>query len=331
MFAGRGAFATRKLKKGGLVTPVPLVQLPASSIVNMHELGQSEEDHEDGPIFYRLSEEVQGEQLLLNYCYGHPESSMLFFPSGTISSLINHSKKPNAKMKWSDHPAHQRHWYDIAPEDLLQEETMYIGLMIEIVALRDIKEGEEITIDYGDDWAAAWDEHVKEWKDKVAKGVISKEWPLRALDLNEQYNQKIFKNPEEIKMDPYPGNVFLKCFVQVAAGKNNDKIDGKAVRVWAEPPSGTFDSDTLEDCIIKDYTKVDDGTAGPMPYNYTVSLVKEGETTIINSVPHRAFVFVDKAGTGDQFTPDAFRHYIAIPDDVFPQGPWRDLTDVEEK
>ena len=328
--AGRGAFATRKLKKGSLVSPVPLVQLPASSMVNMHELGQSEEDHEDGPIFYRLSDEVQGEQLLLNYCYGHPESSMLFFPSGPVSSLINHSKKPNAKMVWSSHPAHQRHWYNIAPEDLLSEETMYIGLLIEIVALRDIKESEEITIDYGDDWQAAWDEHVKEWKAKVASGEISKEWPLRALDLNEEYNRKIFKKPEEIEKEPYPSNVMLKCFVQVAAGKSNDKIDGKPVREWAEPPSGTFDSDTLEDCQIVDYLQVDDGTAGNMPYNYTVSLVKDKETTMITNVPHRAFVFIDKPGTGDQFTPGSFPQYIAIPDDIFPQGPWRDLTDEEE-
>ena len=69
-FVGRGAFATRKIKEGGLVTPVPLVQLPSGSIVDMHELAQSDEESEDGPIYYRLSDEVQGKQLLLNYCWG---------------------------------------------------------------------------------------------------------------------------------------------------------------------------------------------------------------------------------------------------------------------
>lgn len=329
--AGRGAFSTRKLKKGGLVTPVPLVQLPASSLVNMHEIGQTEEDHEDGPVYYRLSDEVQDEQLLLNYCYGHRDSGMLFFPSGTISSLINHSKKPNSKMVWSSHPAHQRHWYDMSPAELLSQETMYIGLLIEIVALRDIKEGEEVTIDYGADWAEAWDEHVKQWKAKVAEGTLSKEWPIRALDFNEEYKGKVFKNPEEITEEPYPENLMLKCFVQVSANAAGAKVASKAVRDWAEPPSGTFDSDTLEDCVITDYVEVNDGTAGPMPFNYTVSLLKGTETTIVANVPHRAFVFVDKPGTGDQFTPDAFRHYIAIPDDVFPEGPWRDLVNDEEE
>jgi len=327
MTKGRGAFAVRGLAKGSLVTPVPLVQLPASSMINMHELGQSEEEHEDGPVYYRMSDDVQGKQLLLNYCYGHPESSMLFFPSGTVSSLINHSKKPNAKMIWSAHPAHQKHWYDLTPEELLSDETNFIGLMIEIVALRDIQEGEEIFIDYGNDWQTAWDKHTNHWNERLAAGDIPKDWPLRALDLNEEYKNKVFKNTEERENDPYPDNVMLKCFLQVSADKTDEKIDEKPVREWAEPPMGTFDSDTLEDCVIKEYIKVEDGKSGAMPYNYTVALVKDSDTTMIRNVPHRAFVFVDKPGTGDQFVADAFRHYIAIPDEIFPRGPWRDLTD----
>ena len=118
----------------------------------------------------------------------------------------------------------------------------------------------------------------------------------------------------------------LKCFVQVAAGVGAEKIDGKQVREWAEPPSGVFDGDTLEDCIVKYYEQTEDGTSGLMPYNYTVSLLKDKEATLIKNVPHRAFVFVDKPGTSDQFVPNPFRHYISIPDEVFPEGPWRDLA-----
>ena len=296
----------------------------------MHELGESEEDHEEGPIFYRLSDEVQGKQLLLNYCYGHPESSMLFFPSGAVSALINHNKEPNAKMVWSNHPAHQRHWYNFSPKELLSHETLYIGLLMEIVALRDIEEGEEITIDYGTEWQAAWDEHVKAWEEKVAKGEIPKEWPVRAVDLNEEYKEKIFKNTQELEKEPYPSNVMLKCFMQVNAGMSPQKIDGIPVREWAEPKNGVFDSDTLDDCVVTEYEKVDEGSSGSMPYNYTVTLAREsGSTTMVKNVPHKAFVFVDKPGTGDQFTPNPFRHYIGIPDDVYPEGPWRDLKKEE--
>ncbi|CAB9505826.1 Guanylate cyclase [Seminavis robusta] len=323
--AGRGAFARRKIKEGGLVAPVPLVHLPAGSMMDMHEIGSSDDGGEEGPVYYKLSDEVQGKQLLLNYLYGHPESSMLFFPSGSVSCLINHSKEPNAKLVWSTHPGHQRHWYDMSPEELLTMETMYIGLLIEVVALRDIEEGEEIFIDYGDEWAAAWEAHVKEFETKVASGDLPKDWPIRALDLNDEFSKKAFKNPDELAMEPYPNNVMLKCFVQVTPEVIPEKIDGKPVREWVMPKDGVFDSDSLEDCTVTDYREVDNGVMSAIPYNYTVSLGRDGGATRIKDVPHRAFVFVDKPGTGDQFAQNPFRHYISIPDDVFPQGPWRDL------
>lgn len=325
--AGRGAFATRMIKAGGLVSPVPLVHLPAKSIVNMHELGLSEEESEEGPVYFRLSDEVQGQQLLLNYCYGHPQSSMLFFPAGSVSSLINHSKEPNSKMVWSNHPAHQRHWYDLEPKELLAEESLHLGLLMEIVAVSDIDEGEEITIDYGIEWSEAWEAHVKQWEEMVAAGEISKDWPLRALDLNEEYREKIFKNPEELVEEPYPGNVMLKCFIQVSGATSTEKIDGKLVREWADPPNGVFDSDNLEDCVVTEYELLEDGgVPGFMPYNYTVLLAKEHQVSIVKNVPQHAFVFIDKPGTGDHFVKNPFRHYIAVPDDIFPQGPWRDLA-----
>ncbi len=52
--------------------------------------------------------------------------------------------------------------------------------------------------------------------------------------------------------------------------------------------------------------------------------------TLVKQVPHHAIVLVDKPGTGDQHTPFAFRHYIEIPDDVFPQGPWRNAGEEPE-
>jgi SET domain-containing protein len=35
--------------------------------------------------------------------------------------------------------------------------------MFEFVALRDIQEGEEILINYGQEWQDAWDAHVAKW------------------------------------------------------------------------------------------------------------------------------------------------------------------------
>jgi len=36
--------------------------------------------------------------------------------------------------------------------------------MLEFVASRDIQPGEEVFIDYGEEWQNAWDEHVKKWE-----------------------------------------------------------------------------------------------------------------------------------------------------------------------
>lgn len=91
--AGRGAFARRKMNKGETIAPVPLLHVPDKAIVDMHEL--TEEMH-------RKSRDVVDQQLFLNYCLGHAESSMLFFPAGAIVPLINHdAKKANAKLVWS--------------------------------------------------------------------------------------------------------------------------------------------------------------------------------------------------------------------------------------
>ena len=95
------------------------------------------------------------------------------------------------------------------------------------------------------------------------------------------------------------------------------------------PSEGVFDSDTLEDCVVTDVEEVDRNKVGPMPFNYTIALARDKESSRIKNVPHGALVFVDKPGTGDQFVQNPFRHFISFPDDVFPQGPWRDLKTQE--
>merc|ERR1711933_697128 len=105
-----------------------------------------------------------------------------------------------------------------------------------------------------------------------------------------------------------------------------------------------FDGDDLYDCTITKRVKlnIDDVKTNKnyndpalvhstMPYKYTVRRSRideetdEEEVIIVRDVPHYAFTFVDKPTTSDQFNPHSFRHYIGIPDDIFPQGPWRNM------
>ena len=36
-------------------------------------------------------------------------------------------------------------------------------LSFEYIAIKEINEGDEILIDYGDEWQEAWDKHVEKW------------------------------------------------------------------------------------------------------------------------------------------------------------------------
>lgn len=318
--AGRGAFATRAISKGASVAPVPLVHVPFRDIFNMHELTQTEEGD-----YIRESNQVKHQQLLLNYVYGHPQSTMAFYPVGAVASFINHHDEPNAKLVWSDHPNNAKEWFQLEPEELLEPDYAYMGLMMEIVALRDIVPGEEIFLDYGPEWKEAWNQHVQRWEARVQAGELPSPWPLRAISFNDEYRNKPFKTPEELKAEPYPENVVLKAFLTILETTTQGTVEDPSP--WgAVEGVNTFSVDNLRDCIIlsRQETSIDGSVP---PYNYTVSWTsKRGKELVVKDVPHGAFVFVDAPETSDQFVEGSFRHYIGIPDDVFPQGPWRNLN-----
>ena len=141
-YAGRGAFANRNIPEGGIVAPVPLLHIPDESIFDMHNMATVELEEEDSYMYLRDTDDKIGIQLLVNYCWSHPKSTMQFFPAGAVVGYINHAPskdKVNAKMIWSDHAKNKL--------DMLQEYlpsfTDIGSLVVEIVATRDIEEGEE--------------------------------------------------------------------------------------------------------------------------------------------------------------------------------------------
>jgi hypothetical protein len=327
-YAGRGAFATRPIKEGSLVAPVPLVQIPEETILNMHptkvvEVPPIDADSEEpDQLTMRASDEPTGLQLLFNYVYGHPDSNLVFLPAGASVNYINHSKeKVNAKLVWSDHPFHQKEWFNLSPLDLIAKENAYLGLMMEIVATRDIQEGEEIFLDYGDRWQAAWDVHVADFEEGKPKS-----WPLRALDLNQEHRNKLFRTKDQ---DPYPGNVMMKCFLMVKKPKEGQPLkdkEGRKLRVWSEADSGkpNLVSENLFDCEILTAEETPEGNF------YDVAWSNGQEVTVVQKVPQKAIVFLDKPETGDQHFAFAFRHYIEIPDDMFPAA-WRNDVESEKE
>ncbi len=138
--AGHGAIAKRRMKRGEVIAPAPILHITNRDALRM-------------PAFY-------GDrwQLILNYCIGHEYSSLLLCPVTNVS-LINHrstrrpethpcgrGEGPNARYRWVEWDDVTNKWRSKSIGEMEQHEGK--GLMMEIVATRNIEEGEEVFIDY---------------------------------------------------------------------------------------------------------------------------------------------------------------------------------------
>jgi hypothetical protein len=282
------------------------------------------EDESTG-IWSRDPDSPLGAQLLINYVFGHPDSTMVFLPTSSAAALMNHQGTPNAKLRWADSSqvGHSNaEWMKVTPTDMVESDKYYtVGLLMEVVTLRDIEAGEEITLDYGSEWARAWGKHQSEWSTNAPN-----EWPIRAADLNARHISAVLPTESELEDDEslsWPGEVTLKAFIHV------DESDGSGAGTVSDPyryaDPDVFAQFSASNLYAVEITHRHETAHSPSEASYTVRVEYGEETSYVSGVPHRAFVFVDNAETGDQFTTEVkpFRHSIGIPDDVFPQGPWR--------
>jgi hypothetical protein len=191
--------------------------------------------------------------------------------------------------------AHKPEWLT---EDayFLRDTTEKIGLSFEYVALRDIDEGEEIFMDYGDEWQAAWDEHVKQWEppEEAINYVHSTEWP-----------ENYFRTTRELDANPYPPNLHTMC-------QESYRMVGEGTYEWI--PVLRPDSSIRVYCNVLERHRNEDGTNV-----YTVAMdVGDDEWIIVHKVTEKNIFLYDKAFSADWHLPSVFRHEIMIPDDVMP-------------
>lgn len=140
--AGLGGFAQYGVPKGEIVVPSPVLHTVYKDILTLYERGVNATKHPD--------KHELGKGLLLNYCFGHSDSSMLLCPL-TSAMLINHCSMrtkecgpegPNAVVQWSsgwDEASHE--WRNKTLEEI--DEKFGRILSLEVVATRDIAPGEE--------------------------------------------------------------------------------------------------------------------------------------------------------------------------------------------
>ena len=348
--AGRGAFANRDMTAGAILAPVPVLPITKREAMDITRLRHISEG---------VSIPFTTRQLLLNYCYGHPKSSVLLFPYSPMVNLINHSsKRTNVKLQWSSHNKLHK---DLSLEQLRQINSNTSaaltpgGLLLELVATRDIAEGEELLLDYSNLWEEAWKRHVEEWEPyqgDYAPAYVFDE-AVSVLGTQEEMQSKRL----------YPQNLITSCFYrydtedpalvkQFQRSKTSQNI---TTNQWRFSP-GIFELRYLRPCTVMQRLEVEtpkpqgdnnqqeqqkqptenaDAAAEPV-YYYTVVIrnrygllprerIPTGHMHVVTRVPRHAIRFTDRIYTTDQHLTGAFRHEIGLGDDIFPSQ-WMDLA-----
>jgi SET domain len=348
--AGYGAFATRFLPKGTVITASPLHHIPfQSNFVDMYRITQLyarntpyhiPEPDEAGTPSYRILDDVQGKQLIYNYCYGHAESTLLLCPYGSGINYINHHhdySHINVRLEWIQSPELMRTFRHNSTalthgtvQDLALTEKPQLA--IQYVATRDIHPDEELFMDYGPAWEASWQRHVEEFQ--AQKPSYDNRY-LSAVQWNELFGTHTIRTETEQHYDPYPSHLQIRCHrVLLLEPRGNPK----ATYVWTNENYGI-------PCRILDRFR------DPDPYYrdaaskaevdrmelYTVVLEwPEGSTDDIHEetsftwiqrtdVPRSAMKLFDLPYSNDGNMPvPPFRQYIHLSDEIFPSQ-WRNL------
>ena len=297
--AGRGAFARRRLTNGSVVAPLPLIHVESKRFVLKHT----------SPPIPPLS---ASHQLLYNYCFGHKETTLLLCPYGTLTSLVNHNQTlANVQVRWSTRQEGQTSWFNYTPSQVLERKSA--GLSMELVAMRDIDEGEEIFLDYGDDWEDTWQRHVQHWRPaRNGHDYVS----APQLQESEMQIRTVFEQLQ----DPYPVNVELRCY------RFFTKPRQLWMNIWQNKSLATYIHQEALEREPCDVLRRETDNAGNVWYQ---ALLHEGDERVrMRKVPREAIVFVDRPHTSDMHLPNAFRHYMGIPDHLLPDK-WRTIRPKE--
>jgi SET domain len=227
---GLGVHARRDMARGTTVISTPLVPIH-----------RNEMDIPDG--------DVNSKQLMLNYAYGHPDSDLLLLPIGPVVNYLNHHPTlSNAQIRWhtvrEDHRGdptdggggggglsrrqqyHHPELLSIPGEKVARMHGR--GLLMDIVATRDIRRGEEIFLDYGREWQLAWERHVaafeasKSLMSEADRSYVSAERTVAALGADSAAPTVWRTNMEEA-LTPYPDNVEFFCFYQQHDDDSDDE------------------------------------------------------------------------------------------------------------
>lgn len=212
---------------------------------------------------------------------------------------------------------------------LLQNRTAFL---LELVATRPIRQGEEVLLDYGRDWTEAWRNHTKHWQPVSDAKSYAPSYVHNDVIKN-------LRTEKELNYQPYPDNVFTSCYYRYTDNKDEAEKqlineDGVTAFRW-RMTRGLFDPRNLRPCSVVQRQELD---GGGRITTFTVHIrnryglateqrIPKGTVHIVTHVPRQAVRFSDKIYTTDQHLENAFRHEIGIPGDIFPER-WKDLVEI---
>jgi hypothetical protein len=320
--AGRGVYTSRPFAKGSIVTTVPLIHIPERKVMTIFEEAKIDIDFDQEEPIRNTSNPVH-QQLLLNYCFGHKQSTLLLCPYGIVSSLINHAPseienvahlltlrhnpKANVQIQWSTKFSRNPEWWSMNVSDWAY--SYRAGLAFEYVALRDIDAHEEIFVDYGVEWQIAWEIHVANWvpiqrlADSLNADLDSivpteKEWMWQHGDINIQssaVNLWCYNTYRELQGLPGTDALAYPCKV---VQRRFDNMSNSHVYVAeiVERRQNT-EHDTCDEIFDE----------------------------VLWTLPRDAFSyggFNELYDTNQYLMPSTFRHEMSIPDSLMPQA-WK--------
>jgi hypothetical protein len=332
--AGRGAFARRAIKSGEIISPIPTVLIGQRDLLEMFEIEMTDPNPAPSnqratrkPIQVFNREHPLGKQLVTNYCYGHPESSLFLLPQAPMVNYVNHAptgEQVNAHLRWSTHDFVAN---DVATHDHTVEEVMNFRsnmVVLELVADKDIAAGEEVFINYGPEWMAAWDEYKTSWEQKHKN---DNSWPLKAEDIRATFKDRPYPVGTTTML---PDGTATVCFIKTTEaddGTPNANDQDQEILKWVGPVA--YQDYIGVDATFCDLIEVKEDGKGSWVYRAKArppGSRKEDVLVEVYGIPHVAITVVDQPYRSDVLNPNAFRHYIAVPDQQWPQL-WRDLRD----
>lgn len=155
--AGQGAFASRSMSAGETIAPIPtMIQVTNLTSLDIFQMGYYVDEFQNVQARKNSSNPVS-QQLLINYCFGHDNSSLLLCPASN-ANLINHCsqrlkraegqcnplKGPNAYLRWAtDFDPETSDWLKFTIEEI--DERVKLGrrgISLEVVATSDIQKDE---------------------------------------------------------------------------------------------------------------------------------------------------------------------------------------------